>query len=187
MEQRHQQLHVALRNWCPPTPAEAEYRTRMLALCGTASPLSRQQYAPGHFTASAFVLSPDSRALLLIYHRKLKRWLQPGGHVEPHDNNLLCAAQREAQEECCLEASDLTVVSNQPFDIDIHTIPAHKNEPAHEHFDVRYLFRCHHLEATAGDGVLDLRYVPLEDVKNMQSDASVMRAVHRLQGQLKSR
>ncbi len=186
MARRHQQLYAALHDWNAPTPAEETYRTRMLALCDTPSPLNRKQYTPGHFTASAFILSPDNRALLLIYHRKLERWLQPGGHIESDDLNLLDAAQREAQEECRLAATDLTALSSEPFDIDIHTIPAHKNEPAHEHFDVRYLFRCHHLKASAGDGVLDLRYVRLEDVKTMQSDASVMRAVSRLQERLKS-
>ena len=53
-----------------------------------AEPFARDHYQPGHFTASAFVLDPDEQAVLLIYHGKLKRWLQPGGHVEERDRDL---------------------------------------------------------------------------------------------------
>ena len=55
----------------------------MLALCDNAGdPFSREHYVPGHFTASAFVLSPTRDMLLLVFHGKLHRWLQPGGHID---------------------------------------------------------------------------------------------------------
>jgi 8-oxo-dGTP pyrophosphatase MutT (NUDIX family) len=54
---------------------------------------------PGHFTASAFVLHPSGEALLLILHRKLGMWLQPGGHLESSDVDHLGAARREVAEE----------------------------------------------------------------------------------------
>ncbi len=94
---------------------------------------------------------------------------------------MLSAARREVQEECSLSAEDLELLLEQPFDIDIHQIPERKDEPAHEHFDLRFLFRCRSLDARAGDEVLDLRYVPLDKISELESDASVMRAVVRLQ------
>src|SRR5690606_41792687 len=64
--------------------------------------LARDTYDPGHFTASAFVLSPDSRSLLLIFHKKLGMWLQPGGHIESTESELVESARREAREEAGL-------------------------------------------------------------------------------------
>jgi 8-oxo-dGTP pyrophosphatase MutT (NUDIX family) len=186
MSKRRQNLRAELESWVPPSSAEALFRTRMIALCDSDAPMSRNQYEPGHFTASAFVLGPDQKTLLLIYHGKLHRWLQPGGHVEVEDADLAHAARREVQEECNLEADDLELLQEHPFDIDIHPIPARQDEPAHEHFDVRFLFRCSSMRARAGDEVLDLRYVPLDEIDKLESDASVMRAVHRLQQALEN-
>jgi ADP-ribose pyrophosphatase YjhB (NUDIX family) len=160
--------------------AETAYRARMLELCSAQDPFGRSHFNPGHFTASAFVLSADRSALLLIFHGKLKLWVQPGGHVELADVDMASAARREAQEECCLQANELELLSTKPFDLDIHLIPARKDEPAHEHFDVRYLFRCLSENAQAGSDAQDLRYVPLNKISELQSDASVMRAVERL-------
>jgi len=181
MSDRSQQLCAELHRLAPPSDAEQSFKARMIELCDSAAPFSRQQFAPGHFTASAFVLSPDRQALLLIHHRKLQRWLQPGGHVEASDRDMVSAARREVQEECRLKAEDLELLMEQPFDIDIHRIPERKDEPAHEHFDLRFLFRCRHLDARPGDEVLDLRYVALDEINELESDASVMRAVARLQ------
>src|SRR5262245_2433773 len=80
--------------------AEQRHRARMLELLtAPGDPFARGHLQPGHFTASAFVLSADARALLLIYHPKLEIWVQPGGHVEPGDTDLLAAARRELHEE----------------------------------------------------------------------------------------
>ena len=163
------------------TSIEADYRQEMLALCRSSAPFSRAQFTPGHFTASAFVLSADRSSLLLIHHAKLHRWLQPGGHIEADDASLVDAATREVMEECSLKASDLELLSNRPFDLDIHEIPARRDEPTHLHFDVRFLFRCLTDKAQASDEVLDLAFVELGRINEHQSDQSVMRAVGRLQ------
>lgn len=159
---------------------EREYKREMLALCDTPTPFSRDQYKPGHFTASAFVLSSDRSALLLIHHAKLLRWLQPGGHVEASDETLVAAATREVMEECLLESSELELMSDQPFDLDIHVIPERRDEPQHLHFDVRFLYRCLTDHARASDEVLGVDFVPLDQIDDRQSDESVMRAVGRL-------
>lgn len=44
----------------------------------------------GHLTASAWILSPDQKSILMIHHKKLNRWLQPGGHLEAQDDTLEC-------------------------------------------------------------------------------------------------
>ena len=94
-----------------------------------------------HFTASAFVFNPKGEPLAL-FHKKLQRWLQPGGHIEPEDQSVLQSALREVQEESNLR---LIPLSTQPIDLDIHWIPDRidqnqKHEPGHFHFDIRFAF-----------------------------------------------
>jgi len=133
---------------------------------------------PGHVTAAAWILSPDGSRCLLTHHRKLDRWLQLGGHVDG-DPDILRAALREAHEESGLE--HFTVPSGEPFDVDIHAIPPHGGAPAHQHFDVRFLFRAPEGAApSARDGARAARWVPFAEVGSVNSDASVRNAVARL-------
>ncbi|GAA0911734.1 NUDIX hydrolase [Rothia nasimurium] len=89
----------------------------------------------GHFTGSAWLVSADGERVLLMHHRKLQRWLQPGGHADG-DADLAHVALREAEEETGLR--DLAVLPDI-FDIDAHRIPQRGHEPEHWHFDVRYV------------------------------------------------
>lgn len=97
----------------------------------------------GHFTGSAWLVSADGERVLLMHHRKLGRWLQPGGHADG-DEDLARVALREAEEETGL--CDLAVTS-RIFDIDRHRIPARGEEPEHWHYDVRYVVRAQGSEA----------------------------------------
>ena len=54
--------------------------------------------APGHLTSSALVVDADAERVLLLEHRKLRRWFQPGGHADG-EANLARSALREAGEE----------------------------------------------------------------------------------------
>ena len=83
---------------------------RCNALVDSANPCSRKQFEPGHFTASAFVLHPTEPSILLIKHRKLGLWLQPGGHLQPEDTSAEHAARRELEEETGLQAYRLLQV-----------------------------------------------------------------------------
>jgi 8-oxo-dGTP pyrophosphatase MutT (NUDIX family) len=164
---------------------EVGFVARMLELCHTAAACERSHFSPGHFTASAFVLSPDRRDLVLIHHKKLGIWVQPGGHVEPTDPDLMSAARREVLEEVGLgELEPFQPVGSPVFDLDIHAIPARKQDPAHEHFDVRFAFLAKTRELIHSDEVADLRWVPLNEVERMGSDESVLRAVKKLRSRL---
>jgi 8-oxo-dGTP pyrophosphatase MutT (NUDIX family) len=173
---RRQHLADLLKKHAPVDDAEHEHLRRMKKLLKSAGdPFSRRHFEPGHFTASAFILSPNSRSLLLIHHSKLHRWLQPGGHVEPEDADILAAAKREIVEEVGMAAPPL--VWQGIFDVDIHPILARKDEPQHEHYDVRFLFQATDLAATAGSDAKDCRWVPLDEITVELTDASVMRAL----------
>ena len=171
-------LAEQLRTHRAATELEAAHVKRMLALAASESPFARTNFTPGHFTASAFVLSPQRDALLLILHRKLGLWLQPGGHVEAQDLDLLAAARREVEEEVGLSA--LEPILPGIFDVDIHPIAARASEAAHEHFDVRYLLRAASRDLRAGSEIQAAQWIPLAKVGAVQSDESVLRAVRKL-------
>ncbi len=111
-------------------------------------PFLRERLA-GHFTGSAWLVSADGERVLLPHHRKLDRWLQPGGHADG-DTDLARVALTEATEE-----SGLTGLQVDPviFDLDRHWIPDRGDVPGHWHHDVRFVVR-------AGD---DERFVVSEE------------------------
>jgi 8-oxo-dGTP pyrophosphatase MutT (NUDIX family) len=177
---REIELRSQLLAYQPRDERERGHLVRMRELCNSvADPFARNLFVPGHFTASAFILSPDGRDLLLILHAKLGRWLQPGGHIDAGDRDLVSAALREVHEEVGLV--ELELAEPAPFDLDVHDIPARKDEAGHQHFDVRYLFRARTRQVTAGSDAKDARWVRLEEIDERSSDASVQRAVVKLQ------
>src|SRR5205814_10379951 len=101
------------------------------------APFSRAN-PEGHITASAVVTRPEDSAFLLVWHRKLGRWLQPGGHLEEGDASVFAAALREAREETGIEAF-AHPIGDRILDVDVHPIPAYGPDPAHFHFDIRFL------------------------------------------------
>ena len=163
---RRDHLIASLREFRPADTGEQRALVRLQALLdGEADPFDRERHVPGHVTASAFVLDPSRGRLLLVLHHKLQRWLQPGGHVEPCDSSVWEAAVREVEEETGL--SDLDMVGEGPFDVDVHLV-AHGG-PEHEHLDVRYLVGSASEDAFAGDGVDDVRWVSLEEMEGMEA------------------
>jgi len=180
MTGRRDHLRGLLNGFEPGDAAEAGHLQRMRSLLETSGdPFSRSHFDPGHFTASAFILSPDGGSLLFILHGKLHRWLQPGGHVDPEDRDILSAARREVAEEVGIDASALAPAEGV-FDVDVHPIPAMRGEPAHEHFDVRFLFRAPDAEFAVGSDARAARWFALEDVDAQRADASVVRAAAKL-------
>lgn len=113
-------------------------------------PFSRAQW-PAHFTGSAVVVTPDGARVCLVLHAKLQRWLQPGGHADAlDDGDLSRTALREAREETGLEVT-LHPSAPRPLDVDVHVIPARKDEPEHSHLDVRFLVVARTPDALAPD------------------------------------
>ena len=93
----------------------------------------------GHITGSAWIVDESREYALLVYHKKLDKWLQPGGHCEDEDS-VLETAWREATEETGIES--IRPLDSRIFDVDVHPIPARGSEPGHLHYDVRYLFQA---------------------------------------------
>ncbi|HEX9493482.1 MAG TPA: NUDIX domain-containing protein [Thermoanaerobaculia bacterium] len=140
-------LDLTLDAYQPFDAIEDGHRHALLDLLrNTAAPYSRNQFDPGHVTASCFIVDPEGR-LLLHHHRRLDRWLQMGGHLEAGEEPA-AAALREGTEESGLHDLHL---HDGIADLDVHVIPAGKGEPLHRHFDVRYIARTALPDAIAVD------------------------------------
>lgn len=158
----------------------------MQQLCSSQQPvLCREHFEPGHFTASAFVLSPEEQRVLLILHGKLGLWLQPGGHIESSDDSYVCAALREVREETGVEAVSILAPL---FDVDVHSIPAIGPHPSHLHHDLRVLLRAHSDHIVAGDDAVRARWFHFNEIlrcgavlaDGAATDESVRRVTRRL-------
>lgn len=139
----------------------------------------------GHLTASGWVLDRTRTRThtALIYHRKLNRWLQPGGHVEDVNATWRATAQREATEETGLVNFISQRYSGRLFDVDVHAIPARNDELAHVHYDLRFLFvadvdatldRAPHVNL---DEVRDCRWFALAELAN---DPTIVPSMRRM-------
>lgn len=140
-----------------------------------------------HFTATAFVTDSQNR-VLLMWHKRLQRWMPPGGHVDENETPEECA-KRECKEETGLDVEILgddqpDLFANaeyegrmlkKPFAMLLENIPESKerNEPAHEHMD--FLFRAKVIdesqllvmEQTEAD---DLKWFTKEEIEGLPED-----------------
>ncbi|MBQ8641535.1 MAG: NUDIX hydrolase [Clostridia bacterium] len=102
-----------------------------------------------HFTASAWVVSPDRRKVLMAYHNLYRSWAWLGGHADG-ETDLSRTAMREAGEESGLER--MHFVTPDPLSVEILTVNGHEKKgvyvPSHLHLNVTYL-----LEADPADPV----------------------------------
>lgn len=154
-------------------PGEAETVIRFRDFVVRAEACFERHLVEGHITGSAWIVDGSGSRVLLTHHRKLDRWLQPGGHADG-DPDVLAVALREGVEETGLIT--LEAVSTEIFDLDIHPIPARGEDPEHYHYDVRFLLR----DAGTGDYVVseeshDLAWVRLEDLERYSDEESMRR------------
>lgn len=112
----------------------------LMMLAHTRAPFSRNQFTPGHITATGLVLAPDGKRVVLVHHNRLDRWLLPGGHIEPEDPIPAEAARREVIEETGVS---LAPVGDPPLiGVDVHGIPPKGAEPYHLHHDLIFVFHA---------------------------------------------
>ena len=136
---------------------------------------------PLHFTASALVVHPDSRRVLLRWHQRQRTWLQVGGHGDPGESDPLRIALREAREETGLP--DLVPWPDAAIQHAVVCSVAPGNgEPAHEHADIRYFL------ATAAPSVArpespdaPLRWLTVNEARDLIGTNNLARTLDRLE------
>ena len=164
-------LRARLRAYRARHPEESATVSRFDAFVATHEDCFHRSCRPGHVTGSAWVVDPSGQRVLLTHHRKLGRWLQLGGHCDG-DPDTLAVALREAQEESGLPVRAL---DGDIFDLDVHLISARFREPAHQHFDVRYLVTVEEDRFRVSGESHALRWVPVASVHELTVEESILR------------
>jgi len=134
------------------------------------------------FTATVYIIDTDR--VLLVYHRKLQKWLPPGGHMKANETPPE-TAKREAFEETGLEI-ELIPQENiwinrwnansfeRPYLCLLEEIPAFGNQPAHQHVDFIYIARSvggdikQNPEETSG-----IKWFTLEEIQALKPDEEI--------------
>ena len=129
---------------------------------------------PGHLTGSAWLVAPDRRSTVLIHHKKLNRWLQPGGHADGN-GNLFQVALDEASEETGLDLFTFIPVANLILDIDVQKIPERGAELAQTHYTIRYIFQIPEINLSGNAESCEARFIPINGVMQYNNTASAER------------
>ena len=155
----------------PPGPEQK----RILALLADHPDALERSCRPGHLTGSALVINPVDHRILVLYHSKLQRWLQPGGHADG-DPDLARVALREAVEETGID--DLQLVE-PAIDLDVHRVDPPGESP-HEHHDIRFLVVSPSgAEPVGNHESKELRWIYSSELTSVGADSGLCRLADR--------
>jgi len=139
-----------------------------------------RELAVGHITGSAWLVNKTLSHVFFTHHKKLDRWFQPGGHSDGNANTL-AVAMKEASEESGIEDVFIQPLSHDIFDIDVHTIPARKNECEHLHYDIRFILEADmNQPLDISEESHEIAWIAVEDIPNYTKEVSIMRMVEKM-------
>ncbi|WP_420582563.1 NUDIX hydrolase [Reichenbachiella sp.] len=166
-------LRSEIEKYHTPYKEEEKYKGRFLDLLFFDNCFERSLLS-GHITASAWVLTSDFNQVALLHHKKLDRWLQPGGHADG-DENVKRVALKELQEETGI--TDVSLIGDSFFDIDIHSIPQRKDVPEHDHYDIRFAFIANKPEQLKkNEESNEVAWIAIDELEqHVGNDTSVLR------------
>jgi 8-oxo-dGTP pyrophosphatase MutT (NUDIX family) len=137
-----------------------------------------------HITASALIVDPASRRVLLRWHARLQRWMQVGGHGDPGETDPWAIALREAREETGLDdLAPLTpALERRPVQIVVVSVPAGGAEPAHEHADIRYVLATAAPErARAESSEAAVRWLGFDEARAEMTEPNLLELLDRVE------
>ncbi len=134
----------------------------------------------GHVTGSAWVVNPSRTHALMLHHRKLDRWFQPGGHADG-DHDIIRVALKETSEESGVDIENIRLVSDDIFDVDVHTIHPNMHDERHQHFDIRFLLEIDDsIPIPGNDESHQIGWIPLARVSHFNHARSLHRMVQKI-------
>jgi len=141
----------------------------------------------GHIVASGFVYAKKEQKFLVLYHKDRKRFLYPGGHINPDDKNILESARREVKEETGIPFLEEVKISSNgivPIDIDTHLIPYNErlDIKEHLHFDFRYLFMINQIPQIDIDidELSEYKWVDIKELRHVLGNQFVLDKMNQL-------
>ncbi len=170
-------LYKALNEYKPQDEEEKESVKKAIEFLNTSTNCFSRTNKAGHITGSGLVIDGEGN-VLLDHHKMLDKWFQFGGHSDG-ETNTLNVAKREVIEESGI--TDLDDLGGKIFDVDVHLIPESKskNEPAHWHYDIRFLFITKNKNFKISDESIDLKWFTYEEAKKIAGEDSLRRMINK--------
>jgi len=133
----------------------------------------------GHISGSAWIINPAGSHVFLLRHRKLRLWLQPGGHAD-NNHDIIEVAMNETAEESGSNRNAIHLLSERIFDLDVHVVHETPHEPRHWHYDIRFLAELDdRLHLPGNDESHAVAWVPLHQVLQLNNMRSMYRMVQK--------
>jgi len=174
-----QELLQLLKNYKTRFMDELAFVNRSIAFVEQNTQVFLRELKPAHVTGSAWVVNQDRSRALMMHHKKLNAWYQPGGHADG-DSDIIRVALRETAEETGIDPSEIKLVSGEIFDVDIHTVPAHGTDSAHEHVDIRFLIEINdQLPVPGNDESHEVLWIDLHNVSHFNRNRSTYRMLEK--------
>ena len=119
---------------------EAHDRELLLAWLVDGRDVYTRDNEVAHFTASAWITSPDRQQILMCYHKIYDSWSWLGGHADG-ERDLAQVALREVREESGL--SNVRLASPDIYSLEVLCVDGHEKRgryvSSHLHLNVTYL------------------------------------------------
>ena len=158
---------------------EAAFSRRAISFVEQNEDCFYRELWPMHVTGSTWVVNSRRDRVLLLHHKKLDKWFQPGGHADG-DADILNVALKETSEETGLDADHIRLVSENIFDVDMHVINANVRDPRHQHIDIRFLVEMDDdIVVPGNDESHDIIWVSLNQVSRYNNNRSTSRMVEK--------
>ena len=153
--------------YTPFNDQETADKPKLLSLLQSSEDIFTRDNTTAHMTASGWVVSPDRKSVLMIYHNIYNSWSWMGGHADG-ETDLLQVAQREIREESGIR--DLKLLTPDIYSLEILTVDGHIKRgeyvSSHLHLNVTYLFEADpaqplHVKPDENSGVA---WIPISDL-----------------------
>ena len=175
------ELLDALNRFRPCNEQEETDKKQILSLLSSGQDLYTRDNPVAHLTASSWVVSPDRKQVLLVYHNLYRSWAWMGGHADG-DRDLCRVALRETREESGLQ--DLTLVSPDIFSLESLTVDGHEKRgnyiSSHLHLNVTYLLKADPSQPirVKPDENSGVAWFPVEEVAGKVSEPWMMQRIY---------
>ena len=160
-------LHDQVRNFTPWNEQEASDRELLLWWLNSGAEILTRNNPTAHLTASAWVVSPDRKYVLMAYHNLYHSWAWLGGHADG-EADLQAVAAREAREESGIR--EVRPLMDSPVSLEILTVDGHEKKgkyvSSHLHLNLTYLFEAdmHETLTVKPDENSGVAWIPVEEI-----------------------
>ena len=174
-------IKTQIQEYVPVNEQEETDQALLLQLLDGESDLFARENLAAHFTASAWVVSPDRKQVLMAYHNLYDSWAWLGGHADGQ-RDLLQVAKREAVEESGI--THIRSLSSGIFSLEILPVYGHEKRgkyvPTHLHLNVTYLFEAPvsdelHKKADENSAVA---WIDVDDIPNKSTEAWFVKRIY---------